>query len=51
MSGRDLDGIVQAVEHDDRDFVVGVQWHPELLLYRAPQRRLFRALAEAAWRP
>jgi gamma-glutamyl-gamma-aminobutyrate hydrolase PuuD len=27
---------------------MGVQWHPELLVFSAPQQRLFQALAEAA---
>ncbi len=48
VCGRDLDGIVQAVESPDRDFLIGVQWHPEFLLFSAPQRRLFRALVAAA---
>jgi putative glutamine amidotransferase len=48
ISGWDLDGIVQAVEAPQRDFVVGVQWHPEFLLYSARQRRLFHALVETA---
>jgi putative glutamine amidotransferase len=50
VSGRDLDGIVQAVEDPAREFVLGVQWHPEFLLQAAAQRRLFRALVQAARR-
>lgn len=50
VSGRDLDGIVQAIEDPDRKFLLGVQWHPEFLIYQARQRRLFRALIEAAGR-
>ena len=46
--GRDLDDIVQAVEVPSYPFLLGVQWHPEFLLYRRAQRRLFRALVEAA---
>jgi putative glutamine amidotransferase len=48
ISGRDLDDIVQAVEDPARPFLVGVQWHPEFLLYMRRQRRLFKALVEAA---
>lgn len=48
VSGRDLDGIVQAVEDPRRAFLLGVQWHPEFLLFARGQRRLFRALVEAA---
>ena len=48
IAGRDLDGIVQAVEDPDYGFLVGVQWHPEFLLYLARQRELFRRLVSAA---
>ena len=50
VSGRDLDGITQAVEDPDHGFLLGVQWHPEFLLFLRPQRRLFRALVENARR-
>lgn len=45
---RDLDGIVQGVEDPARTFCIGVQWHPEMLPWSARQRRLFRALVDAA---
>jgi putative glutamine amidotransferase len=42
---------VEAVEAPDRDFVVGVQWHPEHLVEQSlPHRRLFEGLVEAARR-
>ena len=41
-------GVIQAIEGGEDRFLVGVQWHPELLVFSAPQRRLFQALAEAA---
>ena len=44
---RDEAGIVQAVEGTE-GFLVGVQWHPELLVFARPQQRLFAALAQAA---
>jgi putative glutamine amidotransferase len=50
VSARDLDGIVQAVEAPERDYLIGVQWHPEFLLGAREQRRLFTALVEAAVR-
>ena len=37
-------GIVQAIEHQKAKWIVGVQWHPEYLLLRKPQRELFKAL-------
>ncbi|MDZ7753407.1 MAG: gamma-glutamyl-gamma-aminobutyrate hydrolase family protein [Gammaproteobacteria bacterium] len=48
VSGRDLDGIVQAVEAPRSTWLMGVQWHPEFLIFVARQRRLFKALVEAA---
>ena len=48
VCGRDLDGIVQAVEDPDRPFLLGVQWHPEFLLASRAQRRLFSALVQAS---
>ncbi len=41
-------GVVQGIEGEGPAFLVGVQWHPELLPFRKPQQRLFQALAEAA---
>lgn len=48
VSGRDLDGIIQAVECLGAGFMLGVQWHPEYLPYFAGQRAIFGALCEAA---
>lgn len=47
VTGRDLDGIVQAIEDPGHPFLVGVQWHPEFLLPIGRQRRLFKALLAA----
>lgn len=41
-------GIVQAIEHVTRPFVLGVQWHPEFLPLHREQRRIFHHLVEAA---
>jgi putative glutamine amidotransferase len=46
--GVDEAGIVQAVEGLGKHFLIGVQWHPELLIHSRAQQRLFRALAAAA---
>ncbi|UTS81645.1 gamma-glutamyl-gamma-aminobutyrate hydrolase family protein [Phaeobacter piscinae] len=48
VTGRDQSGMVQAVEDPGRRFAIGVQWHPEHLLYRAAHLNLFRALVAAA---
>lgn len=50
VSGRDLDGIVQAVEDPRKPFLLGVQWHPEFLLFYRRQRLLFQALIQAVRR-
>jgi len=43
ITGRAADGTIEAVELDERPFVVGVQWHPE-----QDDPRLFGALVAAA---
>lgn len=48
VAGRDLDGIIQAIESPTHACLRGVQWHPEFLLYNRGQRQLFAALVEAA---
>jgi len=46
--GRDRDDIVQAIESEAGRPIIGVQWHPEYLLYLPSQLALFRwLLAEA----
>jgi putative glutamine amidotransferase len=38
------DRVIEIIEHPERAFALGVQWHPE----RTPDLRVFAALAEAA---
>lgn len=45
---RDRDGLVQGIESTRHDFLIGVQWHPEWLVFNRPQQRLIRALVRAA---
>ncbi len=40
-------GIVQGVEAHDHRFLLGVQWHPEFLVFNRPQQQLFHALVDA----
>ncbi|MBE7512593.1 MAG: gamma-glutamyl-gamma-aminobutyrate hydrolase family protein [Anaerolineales bacterium] len=43
------DGVVEAVEHTERDFVIGVQWHPESLAATDPaMQNLFDTFVNAA---
>jgi len=48
VSARSPDGYAEALERDDRRFVVAVQWHPEdLVASDAAARKLFLAFAES----
>jgi putative glutamine amidotransferase len=43
------DGLIEGIEGTDGSYLVGVQWHPEVLIDgSAPTRRLFRSFVEAA---
>lgn len=44
VSAVDRAGIVQAIEDRAAGFLLGVQWHPELLVFSRAQQRLFGAL-------
>jgi putative glutamine amidotransferase len=46
--GLDEAGIVQAIEGTKEGFLIGVQWHPELLVQSRSQQRIFEALVAAA---
>lgn len=48
VSARDAeDGTIEALEHTDRTFVLGVQWHPEDLAADSPEQlRLFQHFAK-----
>lgn len=49
VTARARDGVIEAIEDEDRPFAVGVQWHPELLYPKdAAARALFRAFLKAA---
>ena len=47
-SGSSLEGVAQAIERRDHDFMIGVQWHPEYLPQVRSQRRLFDELVRCA---
>ncbi len=51
VAARDGGGMVQAIERSAPPFALGVQWHPEYLIYARRQRALFRALVAAARAP
>ncbi len=48
VTGIDDDNLVQAIEDPAASFRMGVQWHPEYLVYQPAQRRVFQALVSSA---
>jgi putative glutamine amidotransferase len=42
------DGVIEAIEDPSRRFLLGVQWHPEVIAHLQDHGALFRALVEAA---
>jgi len=48
IGAHDEHGIVQAIEAPDEPFLMGVQWHPEFLVFDRGQVRLFERLVSAA---
>jgi putative glutamine amidotransferase len=52
VSAQARDGIIEAIEHPSKRFVVGVQWHPEGTWEKDPySKRLFHALVRASINP
>ena len=51
VTARDFAGVVQAIEHESREFWLGVQWHPEYMPQRQDQTALFGKLVQAARQP
>ncbi|TGN41208.1 gamma-glutamyl-gamma-aminobutyrate hydrolase family protein [Marinobacter confluentis] len=44
----DKDRFVQAIENTTGQWLMGIQWHPEYLLYHGGHRRIFRHFIQAA---
>lgn len=48
VTARAADGVIEAIEHHERRFVIGVQWHPEMMSATDPKMRsLFESLIQA----
>ncbi|RYF82776.1 MAG: gamma-glutamyl-gamma-aminobutyrate hydrolase family protein [Chitinophagaceae bacterium] len=45
---REQNQVVQAIEHSDCDYMIGVQWHPEYLVHKQLHRKLFCELVKQA---
>ena len=44
------DGIIEGIESENKSWVIGVQWHPEMMFNKYPlQLRLFLSLLEAGY--
>lgn len=48
ISARSEDGVIEAIEREDRPFVLGIQWHPEMMAEKYAVERLFSAFIAAA---
>jgi putative glutamine amidotransferase len=48
VGARDEFGVIQAIEDPAGSFRIGVQWHPEFLVYKRRHRNLFRVFVRAA---
>jgi putative glutamine amidotransferase len=49
VSAKAKDGVIEAIEHTTADFVIGVQWHPELMIQKYPvMLELFKRFVSAA---
>lgn len=47
VNAQDTLGLTQGIEDEQHHFFVGVQWHPEILIWRNDQVNLFRGLVSA----
>ncbi|MBA4800308.1 MULTISPECIES: gamma-glutamyl-gamma-aminobutyrate hydrolase family protein [Euryhalocaulis] len=47
-TARERNGVIQCIEDRERNFYMGVQFHPEFLLHRSRFRGIFNALVTAA---
>lgn len=52
VTARSADGVIEAMENPSKDFVLGVQYHPERMIrteeFREHRRKLFEAFIQAA---
>ncbi len=48
VTAREANGVIQSIEHTRSAFLIGLQFHPEFLLYRSFARKIFATFVEAA---
>lgn len=50
ITAKEKNGVIQAIEDDGLSYFLGVQFHPEFLIYRQDIRRIFESLIKCAAR-
>jgi len=48
ISAREKNGVIQGIEDPDKDFFIGVQFHPEALILKDRFRNIFKKLVNAS---
>ncbi|MEX6633390.1 gamma-glutamyl-gamma-aminobutyrate hydrolase family protein [Hyphococcus lacteus] len=48
ITAKEKNGVIQAIEDPDMHYFMGVQFHPELLIYRSDMRELFRQFVKTS---
>jgi len=48
VTAREKNGVVQAIERPNHSFYLGVQFHPEFMIWRPTMQALFKGLVKAA---
>ena len=46
VSAKDTNGLVQAIESTEENFILGLQWHPEFMPYHWSTHRIFSAFCK-----
>lgn len=47
VCGRSSDDVIEYIEREDKKFMIGVQWHPEMMLDDIDQMKIFKSFVEA----
>ncbi len=46
VTAKDTNGLIQAIETDNENFILGLQWHPEFMPYHWSTYRIFEAFSK-----
>ena len=47
VTAQEPNGVIQAIENPDRDFYMGLQFHPELMIHESEARKIFSSFVRA----